>query len=118
MPFQEIPRRHWSHFLESFSEQHLGVPCSLEVAASVVGPELEAYQATFQGLVFEPGGAGPQLQVYVGGAPMRHVAHAVSLPVGIWLERAADGSDEGLRVAAAEGSLYLHFADAQPGRTV
>jgi hypothetical protein len=115
MPFQEIPRRQWPHFLERFSEQHLGALCSLEVDSPVVGPELEACHSAFQGVVFEPGRHFAQLQVFVDGLPARHVSHAVSAPVGIWLERGADGSDRGLRVAAAEGSLLLRFERARPG---
>jgi hypothetical protein len=115
MPFLEIPRSQWTHFLAAFSKQHLGCTCSLEVAAAGAGPQLEARRLPFQGVVFEPGRNGATIQVFVGGRADRHVGHALAAPVGVWLDATLDGSDRGLRIeAASEGTLRLRFDAPQP----
>jgi hypothetical protein len=114
MPFCEIPRRRWSRFLDDFSRDHRSCLCSLEVDSTIAGTELEAKSAPFQGVTFEPGHHGPQIQVFVGDRPDIHVTHSVSQPTAVWLETADDGSDKGLRIEADEGSVSLRFRSAQP----
>jgi hypothetical protein len=118
MPFREIPRRRWASFLDDFSSQHRGCVCTLEVDSSVAGTEVEAHASPFQGAVFEPTRDGPQVQLFVGGRPDAHVTHALSQPVGIWVETTADGSDKGLRIEADEGSLLLRFRSPQPSEYI
>ena len=79
----------------------------------IAGTELEAKSAPFQGVAFEPGRHGSQVQIFVGDRPDLHVTHSVSQPTAVWLETADDGSDKGLRVEAHEGSVSVRFRSTQ-----
>jgi hypothetical protein len=106
MPFREIPRRGWSRFLDSFSREHVGCECSLEVAEHG-----SAWRSSFQGATVEP---GRDLHIFFGERPDEHAALAVSAPTSISVETTNDGSDRGLRVKSDGGSLLLRFRSPQP----
>jgi Family of unknown function (DUF5335) len=119
MPFRQIPRQHWSQFLDSFSREHRGCTCSLEVDTAVVGNELEAQASPFQGVTLEDGQQGrAQIQVFVGDRPESHVAHALPAPIAVWIEETDDGSERGLRIEADQGSMLLRFKSPQPSEYV
>jgi hypothetical protein len=109
MSFRQVARRQWSHFLESFSGRHLGLPCTLEVHFTAPGTGVEACRAAFQGLVYEPARAVPMVQIFVGDRPDVHMTRTLASPVSVWVDEDGQGRVWALRIDGDRGSLVLRL---------
>jgi hypothetical protein len=109
MPMRPIAKNRWPSFLESFSRQHAGCLCTLDVDSPAAGAATDTAGVPLEGLAFERGQGRPRVQIFVGDQLERHLGHSLSEPRGVWLEETGEGAHAGLRIEADDGAVHLRF---------
>src|SRR2546426_9076380 len=97
MQTQEIPRKEWNNFFDSFSRQHDGWLATLEVFSSEVGAQEEAHEMPLEGVsVASETDEWESIAINMGKAPEDHISHSITKPEHVWLEKTDDGADAAL----------------------
>ena len=120
MRTQEIPRREWRGFLDSFSRQHEGWLATLEVLGANVGAQEEARELPLAGVSLSSGGDETEaISIDLGTKPDEHISHAISEPIGVWLKQTEGGADAALEIEVADGTkTLLQFRSPMPAELV
>jgi hypothetical protein len=87
--------------------------CTLEVFAPALGVEVKARAQPFEGIDIESRAGEERAQIFIGGRPDGHEAHALEGVTGVWLEELA-GAVAGLRVEGRGGMARLWFRSPMP----
>ena len=120
MQTQEIPRREWKGFFDSFSRQHEGWLATLEVLTADVGAQEEARELPLAGVSLSSGGDETEaISIDLGTRPDEHVSHAISDPTAVWLEQTEEGANAALEIERADGTkTLLRFRSPMPAEFV
>src|ERR1041384_4763530 len=120
MRTQEIPRREWRGFLDSFSRQHEGWLATLEVLGVDVGAQEEARELPLAGVSLSSGGDETEaISIDLGTKPDERISHAISEPTAVWLEQTEEGANAALEIEVADGTkTLLRFRSPMPAELV
>src|ERR1051325_1125872 len=103
MRTQEIPRREWRQFFDSFSRQHEGWLATLEVLGVEVGAQEEGRELPLAGVSLSSGGDETEaISIDLGTKLDDHVSHAISEPTAVWLEQTEEGANAALEIMIVE----------------
>ncbi|HEV7747171.1 MAG TPA: DUF5335 family protein [Pyrinomonadaceae bacterium] len=116
MSTQEIPRKEWSDFFDTFSRRHQGWLATLEIFGSEVGAQEEAHELPLEGLsVASEPDESEAIEISMGKAPDDHVSHAVEKPIRVWLEQSDEGADAALEIESEDQTkTLLRFRSPAP----
>ena len=117
MATQEIPKRYWTAFLQSFTRKHTGWLVRLETRWPQATSEIDAREIALTSITLEPKPPdGAEIAILLSGAG--GVTHWVEQPEGIELEENQNGADHVLTIRSSDGShTLLRFgATALPER--
>ena len=102
----EIPRDSWDAFFARFSEDHETQIVAVEVMGSDIGAQVEGRSLLFSGI--SPATKDDKaLALTFDSVSGEHLTHMVNKPTHVWLQRAADNTDQALEIEAADGSRTL-----------
>ena len=120
MRTQEIPRREWRQFFDSFSRQHEGWLATLEVLGADVGAQEEGRELPLAGVgLFSGGDETEAISIDLGTTPDNHISRAISEPIGVWLKQTEEGADAALEIEVADGTkTLLQFRSPMPAELV
>jgi hypothetical protein len=118
MPTIELRRDAWREFFRSFTSQHVGWLCTMEVLGPSLGAQIEARELPFAGISADDEGDRAAVRIALGNAGGAHVSHAIDLPERIYLKQSADGADETLEIEGAGVKTLLTFRVAALPETV
>lgn len=111
----EIPREEWNRFFTRFSEDHETQFVAVEVMGSEVGAQIEG-RSLFLAGVSSSDHDNKVLALTFDSVNGEHLTHLVSHPIHVWLQRAADQTDEALEIESADGTRTLvRFPPLEPG---
>ena len=120
MRTQEIPRREWRQFFDSFSRQHEGWLATLEVLGADVGAQEEGRELPLAGVSVSSGSDETEaISIDLGTTPDNHISRAISEPIGVWLKQTEEGADAALEIEVADGTkTLLQFRSPMPAELV
>jgi len=120
MQTQEIPRREWRGFFDSFSRQHEGWLATLEVLSADVGAQEEGRELPLAGVSLSSGGDETEsISIDLGTKPDEHISHAINEPTAVWLEQTEEGANAALEIEVADGTkTLLRFRSPMPAEFV
>ena len=102
----EIPRDSWDTFFSRFSEEHETQLVAVEVMGSEIGAQIEGQSLLLSGI--SPASKDNEaLALTFDSVSGEHLTHLVNRPTHVWLQRAADNTDEALEIESAEGTRTL-----------
>ena len=102
----EIPRDTWDKFFTRFSEDHETQLVAVEVMGSDIGAQVEGRSLLLSGI--SPASKDNEaLALTFDSVSGEHLTHMVNKPTHVWLQRAADNTDEALEIEAADGTRTL-----------
>jgi len=104
---QQIPRKEWSAFFDSFSRKHEGWLISMELMAPELGDLVEVRDRPLAGITAELRRGGSDSIVLIFGRAPSHLTHIIAKPTRVWLKQAADGADEALEIEAQDAPTAL-----------
>ena len=106
MQTTEIPREGWGKFFTRFNHDHETQLVAVEVLGRDIGAQVEGRSLLLGGI-----SAGDHhsdsLVMMFDSIDGEHVTHMVNKPTHIWLQRAADNTDETLEIESADGTKTL-----------
>lgn len=106
MTTQEIPKRYWTSFLQSFSRKHTGWLVRLETCSRPDGEEVRARDIALTSITLEPKPPdGSELGIMLSAAG--GLTHWVESPEAIELEENRNGADQILTIRSSDGSSTL-----------
>lgn len=117
MATQQIPKRYWTTFLQSFSRKHTGWLVRLETRSPGATSETQAREIALTSITLEPKPPdGAEIAIMLSGAG--GLTHWVEQPEIIELEENQNGADHVLTIRSTDGlSTLLRFgATALPER--
>lgn len=117
MATQEIPKRYWTSFLQSFTRKHTGWLVRLETCSRAGSEGVEARDIALASIALEPKRPdGDEIAVMLSGAG--GLTHWVDRPESIELDEAENGAHHVLTIRSSDGSrTRLSFgATALPDR--
>ena len=116
MPTQEIPRKEWNNFFDSFSRQHEGWLATLEVFGGEIGAQEAGHELPFEGVsVAAEKGKRQDIAISVGKTVEDHISHTIVNPVHVWLEQTDGGADVALEIESEdETKALLRFRSPMP----
>lgn len=97
MSIETIPKSRWSEFLEGFSRVHRGWLMTVEAAEGV---GVLMHDVPLASIIFERGDI-----VIEAAKDRQHTDHVVSKPVTLRVERTAEGADQQIEFADADGGV-------------
>ncbi len=106
MSVQEISRKEWTAFCNSFSQQHQGWLVSLEVVSDDLGV-IARYLPLEDIRVDKRAGSKDILSIRVGKTPDKCLSHIVIAPAQIKLEQTEKGAHQALEIQSATGATTL-----------
>lgn len=102
----EIPRDSWDTFFARFSEDHETQLVAVEVMGSEIGAQIEGQSLLLSGI--SPASTNNEaLALTFDSVSGEHLTHLVNRPTHVWLQRAADNTDEALEIESADGTRTL-----------
>ena len=102
----EIPREGWGKFFTRFNYDHETQLVAVEVLGREIGAQVEGRSLLLGGI--SPGdGNSDSLVMMFDSVDGEHLTHMVNKPTHIWLQRAADNTDETLEIESADGTKTL-----------
>ncbi len=116
MPTQEIPRKEWNNFFDTFSRQHEGWLATLEVFGPEIGAQEEAHQLPLEGVtVASETDEAESIAISLGKTPEDHVSHTIVKPIHVWLEQTNEGANAALEIESEdESKTLLRFRSPVP----
>ena len=116
MPTQEIPRKEWNNFFDTFSRQHEGWLATLEVLTAEIGAQEEAHELPLEGVsVASETDESESIAISMGKTPEAHISHTIVKPAHVWLEQTSEGANAALEIESADGSKsLLRFRSPMP----
>jgi hypothetical protein len=111
----EIPREAWNKFFTRFSQDHETQFVAVEVMGRDIGAQVEGKSLLLSGI--SPADAdGESLALSFDSVNGEHLTHMVNKPTHVWVQRAADLTDEALEIESADGTRTLvRFPSYDPG---
>ena len=111
MPTQEIPRKEWNNFFDTFSRQHEGWLATLEVFGPEIGAQEEARELPLEGVSIASGTNEPEtIAISIGKSPEDHLSHTIVEPAHVWLEQTEEGANAALEIESEnETKTLLRF---------
>ena len=111
----EIPRDTWNRFFRRFSEDHETQLVAVEVMGRDIGAQVEGRSLLLSAISPSDPDAGA-LALTFDSVDGEHLTHMVNRPVRVWVQRAADHTDEALEIESADGTRTLiRFPPYEPG---
>lgn len=104
---QQIPRKEWSAFFDSFSRKHEGWLVSMELMSPELGDAVEVRDRPLAGITAELRRGGRDSIVLIFGRATTELTHTIAKPTRVWLKQAADGADEALEIEASDAPTTL-----------
>ncbi len=104
---QQIPRKEWSVFFDSFSRKHEGWLVSMELVAPELGDVVQVRDRPLAGITAELHRGGRDSIVLMFGRATSELTHIIAKPTRVWLKQAADGADEALEIEATDAPTTL-----------
>ena len=102
----EIPRDGWDQFFNRFSQDHETQFVALEVMGRDIGAQVEGRSLLLSGI--SPGDSDREsIALSFDSLDGEHLTHMVNKPTHVWVQRAADNTDEALEIEAADGTKTL-----------
>ncbi len=116
MPTQEIPRKEWNNFFNTFSRQHEGWLATLEIFGPELGAQEEAHQLPLEGVtVASETDEAQSIAISLGKTPEDHVSHTIVKPIHVWLEQTNEGANAALEIESEdESKTLLRFRSPVP----
>jgi hypothetical protein len=120
MSTREITRHDWRPFFDSFSRQHAGWLCTIEVLGAEIGAQIEAREQPLAGITADVGhGEQDAISIFLGNRSDNHVAHIVHAPAHVWVKETDEGAREGVQIESKTGpATLLRFRSAVLPETV
>jgi hypothetical protein len=120
MQTQEVPRKEWSNFFDTFSRQHEGSLATLEIFGSELGAQEEAHELPLEGVsIASETGELETIAITMGKTPEDHIGHAVQKPTRVWLEQTDDGAAVALEIESEDQTkTLLRFLSPAPAALV
>jgi Family of unknown function (DUF5335) len=103
----EVPQNDWSRTLNQFSARHEGWLISLDLKDEKFGARREIQNLPLLGVTAEPAVRAKDITIAAARSGEDHVTHTIQSPTRIGLERTDDGSDVGLEIEAADGTVAI-----------
>src|SRR6266550_677611 len=108
MQTQEIPRREWTRFFDSFSRQHEGWLATLEIFGPEIGAQEEARELPLEGISIASGTSEPEtIAISIGKSPADHLSHTIVKPAHVWLEQTDEGANAALEIESQDETKTL-----------
>lgn len=108
MKTQEIPRNEWPAFLDGFTNQYQGWIADLEIFGTEIGSQIEVEGLPFEGIAAELGNGKPDMiEIMLGAEPSDHIAHSITAPSHVSIEKTDEGADAALAIRASDGTTTL-----------
>jgi hypothetical protein len=112
---REIPRDAWDQFFTRFSNDHETQFVAVEVMGKDIGAQVEGRTLLLSGISKADHDA-ESLALMFDSVTGEHLTHMVTRPTHVWIQRAADNTDESLEIEAADGTRTLvRFPPYEPG---
>lgn len=112
---REIPREDWNSFFSRFSNDHETQLVAVEVMGREIGAQVEGRTLLLSG-ISSADDAGQSLALMFDSINGEHLTHMVNKPTHIWVQQAADNTDEALEIESADGTKTLvRFPPYEPG---
>ena len=106
MHTNEIPREAWTNFFSRFSEEHETQFVAVEIMGTDIGAQVEGRSLLLSGI--SPSDKdGEALALSFDSVNGEHLTHVVEKPTHVWVQRAADNTDEALEIESADGTRTL-----------
>lgn len=111
----EIPRDAWDKFFTRFSNDHETQFVAVEVMGKDIGAQVEGRTLLLSG-ISRADEDGESLALMFDSVNGEHLTHMVSRPTHVWIQQAADRTDEALEIESADGTRTLvRFPPYEPG---
>lgn len=114
MRTQEIPKKEWTGFFDSFSRKHEGWLVKLEILDPEIGAQVEERELSLEGITDEwHEKVGNTITIMTGVKPDDHITHSVTGPTSVSLEQTDEGADAALAIKSGDGvTTLLRFRSA------
>lgn len=114
MKTQEIPKKEWTEFFDSFSRKHEGWLVSLEIFGPEIGAQIEERELALEGITAAwDETEGNSIMIMTGAKPDDHITHSVTSPISVSLEQTDEGADAALAIKSEDGlTTLLRFRSA------
>jgi hypothetical protein len=104
---REIPRTEWNDFFSRFSDQHDDEPVEVEMIGSEIGAQIEGRELHLRGISPARNVREADLALELDAVDGTHLTHMIAKPIHVWLQQAADQTDEALEIESADGTKTL-----------
>ena len=114
MRTQEIQKKEWTEFFDSFSRKHEGWLVSLEMFGPEIGAQVEERNLALEGITDEWNETeGNTIMIMTGVKPDDHITHSIAHPTQVSLEQTDEGADAALAIKSGDGvTTLLRFRSA------
>ncbi len=102
----EIPREGWGKFFTRFNHDHETQLVAVEVFGREIGAQVEGRSLLLGGISAGDDNSDSLVMMF-DSVDGEHLTHMVNNPTHIWLQRAADNTDETLEIESADGTKTL-----------
>lgn len=99
----EIAHDQWIAFLDSFTQQHMDWPVTVEIM-SPLGRLVAIHQRPLKSVTLDRANGNERAYVQVCGSPEGHVSHTVYKPTRVTFKRSQSGMHQGLEILSADGT--------------
>lgn len=103
---REIPRDAWDQFFSRFSNDHETQFVAVEVMGKDIGAQVEGQTLLLSG-ISKAAHDGESLALMFDSVNGEHLTHMVNRPTHVWIQQAADNTDESLEIESADGTKTL-----------
>lgn len=108
MRTQEIPRKEWPAFFDSFTRRYEGWLADVEVFGSEIGSQMAEQGLPLEGITAELGKGKPdRIEIMLGAEPDDHITHMIAAPSQVSVEKTDEGADAALAIKAPDGTTTL-----------
>lgn len=114
MRTQEIQKKEWTEFFDSFSRKYEGWIVNLEIFGPEIGAQVEERELALAGITNDwDEREGNTVRIMTGVKRDDHVTHSITRPTQVSLEQTDDGSDAALAIQSGNGvTALLRFRSA------
>jgi hypothetical protein len=114
MKTQEIQKKEWTEFLDSFSRKHEGWLVRMEIFGPEIGAQVEERELALKGITHEWNEKeGDTITIMTGAKPNDHITHSIAGPTQVSLEKTDEGADAALAIKSGDGiTTLLRFRSA------
>src|SRR5687768_2459604 len=102
----EIPQEGWDKFFTRFNHDHETQLVAVEILGREIGAQVEG-RSLLLGGISRANENAKSLALTFDSVDGEHLTHMVDNPTHIWLQRAADDTDETLEIESADGTKTL-----------